>query len=109
MQRSLYYIRLRKKYMKEKRADPKIAYNKRRNYCANLLGWIKTNCFANIIISSKTDYEKIWKTVKPIFWDKISHEEANYLAENETTLSDDQVIYIHSIIIFKTLYKIYLL
>ena len=34
---------------------------------------------------------KFWKTVKPLFLDKISHKETIILVENDTILSGDQV------------------
>ena len=66
--------RLRNNYLKEKSADTKIAYDKQRNYCVNLLSRTKNNYFASINISSITDNMKFWKIVKPLFSDKISHE-----------------------------------
>ena len=33
-----------------------------------------------------------WKTIKPLFSDKISHKETINLAANDTFLSDDQVV-----------------
>ena len=59
--------RLRNKYLKEKSADSKIAYDKQRNYCVNLLRRTKKKYFANINISSMTDNKKFRKTVKPLF------------------------------------------
>ena len=84
--------RLRNKYLKEKSTDSKIAYDKQRNYCVNLLRRTKKKYFANINISSITDNKKFWKTVKPLFSDKISHKETINLAVNDTVLSDDQVV-----------------
>ena len=84
--------RLRNRYLKEKSADSKIAYEKQRNYCVNLLRRTKKKFFANINISSTTDNKKFWKTVKPFFSDKISHKETINLAMNDTILSDDQVV-----------------
>ena len=50
--------RLRNKYLKEKSADSKIANNKERNYCVNILGRTKKNYFAYFKISSITDKKK---------------------------------------------------
>ena len=83
--------RLRNKYLEQKIADTKIAYDKQRNFCLNFLRRTKKNYFANINISSITDNKKFWKTVKPLFSDKISHKETINLLENDTTLSDDQL------------------
>ena len=100
--------RLRNRYLKEKNADSKIAYNKQRNYCVNLLPRTKKNYFANINISSSTitDNKRFWKTVKPLLSDKISHKETINLVENHTILSDNRLTY--SIITLKILLKIYL-
>ena len=80
------------KYLKEKKADSKIAYDEQRNYCVNLLRRAKKNYFANINISSITDNKNFWKTIKPLFSDKISHKERINFAENDTVLGDDQVV-----------------
>ena len=50
--------RLCNKYLKEKSADSKIAYDKHRNYCINLLRRSKKKYFANISFSSISDNEK---------------------------------------------------
>ena len=84
--------RLHNKYLKEKSADPKIAYDKQRNYFVNLLHRTTKKYFANINVSSITDNKKFWKTVKPLFSDKISHKETINLAVYDTILSDDQVV-----------------
>ena len=81
--------RLRNKYLKEKSADSKIKYDKRRNYCVNLLRRTKKKYFAYINISSVTDNNKFWKIVKLLFSDKISHKETITLVVNDTILSDD--------------------
>ena len=81
---------LRYKYLKEKSVDSKLAYDKQRNYCVNILLRAKKNYFANISIIFVTDNKKFWKTVKPLFSDKISHKEAINLAENDTILTDIQ-------------------
>ena len=56
-------------------------YNKQRNYCVNLLR-TKKKYFASISISSITVNKKFWKTVKPLFSDKISHKETINLVES---------------------------
>ena len=86
--------RVRNKYLNEKSADSKIAYDKQRNYCINILRRSKKNYFADINISSITDnLEKtFWKTVKPLFSDKIFHQETINLVENGTIFSNDQVV-----------------
>ena len=48
--------------------------------------------FSNISITLKTDRKNFWKTVKPLFSEKIFHKEIIDLMDNETIFSDDQVI-----------------
>ena len=69
--------------------------------------WDQKELFANINTSSITDNKKFWKTVKPLFSDKISHKETINLVEYDTILSDEQVL-THSIITLTILLKIYL-
>ena len=72
-------FRLCNKYLKEKNANSKAAYNKQRNYCVNLLCRTKKNYSAKINIGSMTDNRKFLKTVKLLFSDKISNKETNWL------------------------------
>ena len=51
--------RLNNKYAKEKSADSKIAFDKQRNYCVNLLSRTKKNRFAKINISSTRSFGKL--------------------------------------------------
>ena len=76
--------KLRNKYLKQKSTDSKVTCDKQRNYCVNLLCSTKNNCFANISISSVTGNKQFWKTVKPIFSGKISHNEAINLLQEKT-------------------------
>ena len=84
--------RLRNKYLREKSANSKIAYDKQRSYCVNLLHGTKKKYFASINISAITDNKKFWKTAKPLFSDEISHKETINSAVNDTILSNDQVV-----------------
>ena len=84
--------RLPNKYLKEQSADSNMDHDKQRNYCVNLLRRNKKSHFTNSNISSTTDNKKFWKTVKPLFSDKISHKETVNLVENDTILSDDQIV-----------------
>ena len=46
----------------------------------------------NANISSITDDKEFWKTVKPIFSDKICPKETINLVENDVILCDGQVV-----------------
>ena len=85
---------LRKERLKEKIANSKIAYDKERNFCVNILCRTKKNHFANVRLSSIPDNKKFWKTVRPIFLDKIYHKET---VENGTVLGE-KLLLTHSII-----------
>ena len=86
------WSRLHNKYLKEETADSKIAYDKQKNYCDNLLRRTRKNYFANIKISSITDNKKFWKTAILLFLDKISHKETISLVENDAVFSNNQVV-----------------
>ena len=62
--------RLHNKYLKEKSADTKIAYDKQINYSVYLLRRTKKNYFANINISSTTDNKKFGKLLNHFSWIK---------------------------------------
>ena len=74
--------KLRNKYLKQKSTDSEVTCDKQRNYCVNLLR--STIYFANISISSITGNEQSWKTVKPLFSGKISHNETINLLQEKT-------------------------
>ena len=84
--------RLHNKYLKQKSADSKTEYDEQRKYWVNVLRRNKNNYFANINISSITDNMRFWKTVKPLFSDKISHKEIINWTKNDQVLSDHQVV-----------------
>lgn len=84
--------RMCNKYLKEKNDKSKIAHDKQRNYCVNLLRRTKNNYFASFNISSITDNYKFWKTTEPLFSDRISHKETIDVVENNTILSDEKIV-----------------
>ena len=61
-------------------------------YLVSVPSLTKKNYFANTNINSVTDNKKFWKTVKPFFSDKSSHRQNINLVENDTTLTDEQVV-----------------
>ena len=46
-------------------------YNKQCNLCVSLIRWEKKNVFNNINVRDITDNKTFWKTVKPLFTDKV--------------------------------------
>ena len=63
--------RLRNKFLNTKSDIDRKAYNKQRNLCVSLIRWEKKNFFNNINTRDITNNKTFWKTVKPLFTDKI--------------------------------------
>ena len=63
--------RLRNKFLNTKSDIDRKAYNKQRNLCVSLIRREKKNFFKNISTRDITDIKTFWKTVKPLFTDKI--------------------------------------
>ena len=63
--------RLRNKFLNTKGDIDRKAYNKQRNLCVSLIRREKKNCFNKISTRDITDNKTFWKTVKPLFTDKI--------------------------------------
>ena len=52
----------------------------------------KNDNFANLDIKSVTDNKKFWKTVKPLFSDKVKAKTVIKLVENDAMIDDDPKI-----------------
>ena len=63
--------RLRNKFLNTKSDIDRKAYNKQRNLCVSLIWREKKNFFNNISARDITGNKTFWKTVKPLFTDKI--------------------------------------
>ena len=63
--------RLRNKYLNTKNDIDMKAYNKKYNLFVSLIRQEKKNFFNNISTRDITDNKTFWKTVKPLFTDKI--------------------------------------
>ena len=63
--------RLRNKFLNKKSDIDGKAYNKQRNLWVSLIRREKKNFFNNISTPDITDNKTFWKTVKPLFTDKI--------------------------------------
>ena len=63
-----------------------------RNYCVSLVKKNKKNNYSNLNTKDITDNKKFWKTVKPMFTDKVKHTENITLINNDTIISDKQSI-----------------
>ena len=81
--------KLRNKFNKHKTDSAKVAYKKQRNICTNLFRKAKSDYYSNLNPCSITDNKKFWKTVKPLFSEKVMSTESITLVENDTICSND--------------------
>ena len=97
--------RLRNRFSKTKSDIYSIAYNKQHNLCVSLIRQEKKNFFNNISTRNITENKTFWKTVKPLFTDKIKTKSRITLIEkkvasregkeriiSEKVISEDQVV-----------------
>ena len=81
--------RLKNKYHKENTPENKAKYNRIRNYCVSLVKKSKKDYYNQINIRDVTDNKKFWKTIKPMFTDKIKHTQNISLVDNDVIISDN--------------------
>ena len=62
---------LRNTFLSRKSDIDRMTYNKQRDLCESLVTSEKKNFFSNINTNDITDNKTFWKTVKPLFTDKI--------------------------------------
>ena len=82
--------RLRNKFFKTKNEIDRLNYNKQRNFCLSLIRNEKKKYFSNINTGDITDNKKFWKTVKPLFTEKISIKPKITLIEKNIISQEDQ-------------------
>ena len=75
--------RLWNKFLNTKINIDRKAYNKQCNLCESLIRREKKNFFNNISTSDITDNKIFWKTVKPLFTDKIQTKSTITLIEKK--------------------------
>ena len=63
--------KLRNKFLKLKTEENRLAYAKQRKYCVKLLQQKKRQYSENLNLSSITDNTLFWKTVSPLFIEKM--------------------------------------
>ena len=85
MKRSKSY----KDFLKDRNDASQSAYKKQRNLCVTLLRKAKKQYFSNLEPKVTTDNKKFWKSVKPLFSDKITVTKIIILIENGEVLSSD--------------------
>ena len=86
--------RLRNKFLNTKSDIDRKAYNKQRNLCVSLIRREKKNFFNNISTRDITDNKTFWKTVKPLFTDKIQTKSKIELIEKKfvSELRQEQIV-----------------
>ena len=58
-------------FLKNRSVESRMKYNKRRNICVALLRKTKRRYYEDLRLSDANDKKKFWKTVKPLFGNKI--------------------------------------
>ena len=87
--------RLRNKFLNIKSDIDTNAYNKQRNVCASLIRRENKNFFNNISTRDIADNKTFWKTVKPLFTDKIQTKSKITLIEKKVFSGEgqEQIVY----------------
>ena len=84
--------RLRNIFLKEKSLESKKAYNKLRNICVKMVKKAKKEHYQNISLSEITDNKKFWKTVSPLFGNKVkTNQKFNLIEKNVLVTSDAEI------------------
>ena len=91
--------RLRNKFLNSKSEIDRRAYKKQRNICVSLIREEKKSFFSNLNPSVINDNKTFWKTVKPLFTDKIQTKSKITLIERkviskegEKTITSEEVL-----------------
>ena len=85
----MHRTRFLNKYNKEKTNENLEAYKRQRNKCVKMLRKAKFNYYKNLDLKNLTDNRKFWKTVKPVFTDKVQVSQSITLIENDEMVTDD--------------------
>ena len=84
--------RFRNIFLKEKSLESKKAYNKQCNIRVEMVKKAKKEHFQNISLSEITDNRKFWKTVSPLFNNKVKTNPKINLTEKNALVTSDVVI-----------------
>ena len=72
----MHRSRFLNKFLRERTKEYNIAYNKQRNISVSLLRKTKRDYFANLDTKIKKDNRKFWKTVNPLFSEKLQSKDS---------------------------------
>ena len=81
--------RLRNRFLRNPDMTNKMKYNKKRNYCVNLLRKEKRKYYKNLDLKVINDNKTFWKTMKPLFSDKHTNSRNITLIDGEKIISND--------------------
>ena len=84
--------RLKNIYNRLKTKDSKLAYNKQRNICTNILRKTKKKYYSTLNPSLVNDNKTFWKVIKPLFSSKSYTKESITLVHNNEIIEDDRKI-----------------
>ena len=81
--------KLRNKFLQDKNEKSRNDYRKQRNLCVTLVRRAKQQYFSTLDLNFIADNKKFWKTVKPLFSDKIYQKDIISLTEYGKTITED--------------------
>ena len=82
--------KLRNKYLCEKMNESKSLHNKQRNHCVSILHKNMRGYFGNLNNKIFTDNIQFWKTISPLFSEKVFHRECITLKESNKTITNNE-------------------
>ena len=83
---------LRNRLNRHNTSENRKAFKKQRNKCVKILRQAKRSYYGNLDMNSVTDNKKFWRTVKPLFTDKVQTSSSITLVENEKLITNDNEI-----------------
>ena len=84
--------RLRNKYNQNRIAENWNNFRRQRNLCVKLFRTEKKRYYNTLDVNLITDNKQFWKSVKPLFSDKIKTQSKIVLVENDEIISDDRQV-----------------
>ena len=79
-------------FLKIRCVESRMKSSKQRNICVALLVKTKRKYYEDLRLSDANDKKKFWKTVKPLFGNKIKCKSQIALAEGNSLVTDDKVL-----------------
>ena len=89
---NMHRTKLRNRCNNDRTEENLKAYKKQRNICVKLLRKAKFDYYGNIELIDLTNHHKFWRTVKPLFSDKVQVNSSFTLLEDGKIVSKDSEI-----------------